>query len=229
MEKRQEQLLKLVIESYIKTAQPVGSQFLAQLGELDVSGATIRNELSFLEKEGFLTHPHTSAGRIPTELGYKYYVEHLADFGQVADAYTVNAKKIIEANLEKELTLKEVAKLSAAYSQNAIIIAFGKDKIYYTGISYLFAQPEFQNVNQTIRVSSIFDHCEEHVPGLFEKAQSSEAIVLIGSENPLGAFCSTVLVKMNDDLLVALLGPIRMDYEKNIGIISHIKQIFLET
>lgn len=226
MEKRQEQLLKLVVESYIQTAMPVGSQFLAELGKLDVSGATIRNELSFLEKEGFLTHPHTSAGRIPTELGYKYYVEHLAHFGSVADVYTQSAQKIMKADFEKELTLKELAKLSAAYSQNAVIIAFGKDKIYYTGISYLFAQPEFQNVNQTIRVSSIFDHCEEHVPGLFEKAKTNESIILIGSENPLGAFCSTVLVKMSDDLLVALLGPIRMDYQKNVGILDHIKEIF---
>lgn len=225
MEPRQQQLLKLVIESYIKTAEPVGSKFLADLGELDVSGATIRNELSELEIQGFLTHPHTSAGRIPTELGYKYYVEHLAGDPEVASVYEENAQKIIAGDFEQELTLKELAKLSAAYSQNAIIIAFGKDKIYYTGISYLFAQPEFQNVNQTIRVSSIFDHCEEHVPGLFEKVSEAESRILIGSENPLGAFCSTVLVKINDDVLVALLGPIRMDYTKNIGIINYIKQI----
>lgn len=225
MEQRQQQLLKLVIESYIKTAEPVGSKFLADLGELEVSGATIRNELSELEAQGYLTHPHTSAGRIPTELGYKYYVEQLAGESAVAKIYEDSAQKIVAGDFEKELTLKELAKLSAAYSQNAIIIAFGKDRIYYTGISYLFAQPEFQNVNQTIRVSSIFDHCEEHVPGLFEKVADAESCVLIGSENPLGAFCSTVLVKISDDVLVALLGPIRMDYTKNIGIINYIKQI----
>lgn len=225
MELRQEQLLKLVIESYIKTAEPVGSKFLAGLGELGVSGATIRNELNELEAEGYLTHPHTSAGRIPTEQGYKYYVEHVSGDFEVASIYKENAKKITAGDFEKERTLKELAKLSAAYSQNAIIIAFGKDKIYYTGISYLFAQPEFQNVNQTIRVSSIFDHCEEHVPGLFEKVADAESRVLIGSENPLGGFCSTVLVKMSDDVLVALLGPIRMDYTKNIGIIHYIKQL----
>lgn len=225
MEPRQEQLLKLVIESYIKTAEPVGSKFLADLGELDVSGATIRNELSELEAQGYLTHPHTSAGRIPTELGYKYYVEHLAERAIVAEVYADNAQKIMGSDLEQEIALKELAKLSAAYSQNAIIIAFGKDRIYYTGISYLFAQPEFQNVNQTIRVSSIFDHCEEHVPTLFEKVKGSEGRVLIGSENPLGAFCSTVLIRINDEILVALLGPTRMDYSKNISVIQYIKEI----
>lgn len=226
LEKRQEQLLKLVVESYIKTAQPIGSKFLADLGELDVSGATIRNELSDLEKEGFLTHPHTSAGRIPTEQGYKYYVEHLAEKTAVAKMYEENAQKIIGAGLEMEGALKELAKLSAAYSQNAIIIAFGKDRIYYTGISYLFAQPEFENVNQTIRVSSIFDHCEEHVPGLFEMVGESDSTILIGSENPFGAVCSTVLVRMNDDILIALLGPTRMDYGKNIGMVHYLKDLF---
>lgn len=224
LETRQEQLFQLVIENYIKTAEPVGSQFLAKLGDLGVSGATIRNELSELEKQGYLTHPHTSAGRIPTELGYKYYVDHLEEQTPVSKNFQKNMEILKNQIQEAELLLKELGKRSAAFTHNAVIIAFGNDRLYYTGMSYLFAQPEFENVNQTIRVSSIFDHCEEHIPELFAQMQDSET-VFIGSENPLGNVCSTVAIKMNSETLFALLGPLRMDYKKNLGIVQYVKHL----
>ena len=74
---RRQWILSIVIQEYTKTAQPVGSNTLAQEYELGVSAATIRNDLAALEKEGLLTHPHTSAGRIPTDAGYRYFVQHL--------------------------------------------------------------------------------------------------------------------------------------------------------
>jgi heat-inducible transcriptional repressor len=74
---RRRSLLRLVIQEYVRTAQPVGSQTIAQLAQLGVSPATIRNDLASLEADGMLTHPHTSAGRVPTEAGYRYFVHHL--------------------------------------------------------------------------------------------------------------------------------------------------------
>ena len=65
------------LENYLETAEPVGSSFLVEAEGLELSGATIRNEMRDLEEQGFLTHPHTSAGRIPTELGYKYYIKNI--------------------------------------------------------------------------------------------------------------------------------------------------------
>src|SRR5581483_10241766 len=78
MTERRQTLLALVIKEYVGKAQPVGSETLAKM-DLGVSSATIRNELAALEDEGYLTHPHTSAGRIPTEKGYRYFVETLMD------------------------------------------------------------------------------------------------------------------------------------------------------
>jgi heat-inducible transcriptional repressor len=74
---RQAKLLGIVIQEYVKTAQPVGSNAIAQDYDLGVSSATIRNDLATLEREGLLTHPHTSAGRVPTDMGYRYFVQHL--------------------------------------------------------------------------------------------------------------------------------------------------------
>jgi heat-inducible transcriptional repressor len=74
---RQEQILRIVIQEYVRSAQPVGSTVIAQNYDLGFSPATIRNELATLEREGLLTHPHTSAGRLPTDKGYRYFVQYL--------------------------------------------------------------------------------------------------------------------------------------------------------
>jgi heat-inducible transcriptional repressor len=74
---RRRRILNIVIQEFVQTAQPVGSGAIAQNYDLGVSTATIRNDLAYLEEEGLLTHPHTSAGRIPTDAGYRYFVQHL--------------------------------------------------------------------------------------------------------------------------------------------------------
>ena len=79
MNERRQLVLKLVIQEYIETSTPVGSEVLVRRYGLNVSSATIRNEMSALEELGYLTHLHTSAGRVPTDAGYRYYVENLMD------------------------------------------------------------------------------------------------------------------------------------------------------
>ncbi|MCS7060163.1 MAG: HrcA family transcriptional regulator, partial [Anaerolineae bacterium] len=76
---RQQAILKMVVQNYVATAQPVSSKSLIGRGKLNVSSATVRNEMAVLEEMGYLTHPHTSAGRVPTDQGYRYFVEHLLD------------------------------------------------------------------------------------------------------------------------------------------------------
>jgi heat-inducible transcriptional repressor len=83
---RQAKLLGIVIQEYVKSAQPVGSSTIAQHYELGVSPATIRNDLAALEREGLLTHPHTSAGRVPTDAGYRYFVQYLLSDSELPTA-----------------------------------------------------------------------------------------------------------------------------------------------
>jgi heat-inducible transcriptional repressor len=83
---RQAKLLGIVIQEYVKSAQPVGSSTIAQQYDLGVSSATIRNDLATLEREGLLTHPHTSAGRVPTDVGYRYFVQHLLSDAELPTA-----------------------------------------------------------------------------------------------------------------------------------------------
>src|SRR5215471_11035986 len=77
LDERKAAILRAVVEEHIHTALPVGSQTIARLHGLQVSSATVRNEMTVLEREGYLVQPHTSAGRIPTDRGYRYFVDHL--------------------------------------------------------------------------------------------------------------------------------------------------------
>jgi heat-inducible transcriptional repressor len=78
MDDRKAAILKALIEEYVETGQPVGSTTVSRGAALGVSSATIRNEMAILEREGYVTHPHTSAGRVPTDKGYRHFVDHLA-------------------------------------------------------------------------------------------------------------------------------------------------------
>lgn len=225
MESRKENLLNLIVEDYIKTADPVGSKFLVQNYHLELSDATIRNEMRELEEEGYLTHPHTSAGRIPTEMGYKYYVEHLLKTTGVSKKIKDEIRCVLEAEKDLAKSRKNIAKLISEYLNTSVIIAFSDSNVYYTGISNLFSQPEFQQMNLTVDVSAMFDQCEEVIEKVFELVEGSESVTLVGSENPLGSFCSIISARTADNSLFIILGPLRMDYAKSKNILEYLVKV----
>jgi heat-inducible transcriptional repressor len=226
MNPRKNQLLKLVVENFINTAEPVGSKFLVEKSDLGVSGATVRNEMRDMENQGFLTHPHTSAGRIPTEQGYKYYIDNLMKPVSLDKKIKNNLEEILNNDIERDiLKIKIIGKYVAEYTKSAIIIAFGEDNIYYTGISNLFSQPEFKNYAHVVSFSTIFDQCEDRIDDILECVKPDNTSVMIGQENPLGNACSLLSSKIKDNILFSILGPMRMDYAINIGLLNHIRKI----
>ncbi len=223
MDSRQEQLLNLVVETYRDTAEPVGSRSLISDAGLDWSEATVRNELRALEEQGYLMHPHTSAGRVPTELGYRYYLEHF-DFSKAK--ISKNDIEALEAALTSGDKAKSLAKALVEISGQTVIMAFTLNKIYYTGLSNLFSQPEFKELNLVADVSRMFDHCDECLAGFFDKV-SNEPKYFVGTEHPFGQILSVVAFRFGNDAenLIALMGPMRMDYKKNWGLINKIKEL----
>lgn len=219
---RKEKILKLVVESYIKNAEPVGSKFLVDVCGLEVSGATIRNEMRDLEEAGYLTHPHTSSGRIPTEAGYQYYIKNIMKPKLVSKKIKNNLEDLLNSEGD-QVSLKKIGKLVAELTNSAVIISFGDSQVYYTGISNLFSQPEFQDYSRVINFSAIFDEYEENVEDLSNLI--SETTVLVGQNNPLGTSCSLVGIKFGDNLLT-IMGPMRMDYNANVGLVDHIRRLF---
>jgi heat-inducible transcriptional repressor len=112
LDERKAAILRAVVEEYIDTAQPVGSGHVAKAPGVDVSSATVRNEMSSLEAEGFLRQPHTSAGRVPTEKGYRFFVDHLREPARLGGRSAVEVREFFaRAHIEVEQMLSETSRL----------------------------------------------------------------------------------------------------------------------
>lgn len=227
MNHRQENILHLIVEEYIKTIEPIGSKFLQQKYQLAISSATIRHDMCVLEHEGYLRQPHTSAGRIPTEKAYLFYLQRSLP---MQEKVTGGAKlrKAIEAITDEEQLLKTLAKTLVDLSGETIIVAFDPHWSYCTGVANLFGKPDFQDRSQLQTLSELIDQFDEVMTKIFEQI-SQEPCVMIGSENPFGKNMSTIIVKYslaNHQVgLIGLVGPVRMDYRKNLSLIQQAKDL----
>ena len=222
LETRKEKILGLIVDSYTQNAEPVGSKFLVEECGLEVSGATVRNEMRDLEEQGYLTHPHTSSGRMPTEAGYEYYVENIMKVKDLSKKLQTELERLKDN--DKKQYLKILGKYIAEKTQSAVIVAFGEDSIYYTGISNLFSQPEFRDYAYTVSVSTIFDQVDERIESVFELLNDKEPRVFIGQKNPFGAMCGLVGGRLGDDALFAILGPLRMDYLQGVSFVDYLQK-----
>lgn len=225
MEARKEELLKLIVENYVATAEPVGSKFLVSSADLDVSGATVRNEMRELELAGYLVQPHTSAGRIPSEAGYRYYVDHLMRVEAPRSGVQRELLSLAGEESDPIRRRKSIARFTAEYVGNAVIIAWQRHSIYYTGLANLFSQPEFHDAAEMVCISSLFDECEERIDDLYEASDRREPTVLIGRENPLRSLCSTVVIRLHGEGLMAIIGPWRMPYGRAVGMLRTLRGI----
>lgn len=221
MVNRQEKLLQKIIQEYIKTAEPVGSLKLAR--DIQVSSATVRNEMVELEESGFIFQPHTSAGRVPTEKGYFFYVSNFIKDTVLSD----NDQKIFAAAMKAaqgERAVKNLAQKIAEFATEAVIVAFNPNNLYFTGLSNLFAKPEFVDRVSVTSVSQILDKSEQVMPQIIDLVSRQEHI-LIGSNNPFGNQCSFVATPFGSEGFFGILGPMRMDYEKNLAVINYVKEL----
>lgn len=225
MNERQKKLLNLIISKHIQTAEPVGSGFLVEKTGLEVSSATVRNEMAELEKLGFIYQPHTSAGRVPTEKGYQFYVDNFVEKKEIKATWRNSFNQVLKAKLDKDMVLKTLAKNVVEVADETVIVAFDKNHIYYTGLANLFKKPEFSEQNLIRHMSEVIDHLDEAVSKVFDRINKVE--ILIGSKNPFGEDCSSVFgkyfLKDKSTGLFIILGPKRMDYGKNLALVEYIK------
>jgi heat-inducible transcriptional repressor len=216
MTERQRLILASIIEQHAEIAAPVGSVMLAKL--FGVSSATIRSEMAKLEEMGFIVQPHTSAGRIPTDAGYRYYVNSLneaqADQPQLID----RSARAIEARVTTHGDRADRAIRSAVDSlveltQNLGIATIG-DELYLSGMGNLFSQPEFMQGEHAQQVARLLDNLE---PWLREAKPNEPLNVYIGSENPIGKFRSPY----SDNSYIGVLGSTRQSYAKVMRLVRH--------
>ncbi|RIY21264.1 heat-inducible transcription repressor HrcA, partial [Bifidobacteriaceae bacterium VN002] len=123
MQSRRMMILRAVVEDYIRSHEPVGSASLAKNHKLGVSSATIRNDMSLLEEEGYLIQPHTSAGRIPTEKGYRYFVDGLAALIPLSNAQRRGIRTFLSGSVSLQDTLQRSARLLASITGQVALVA----------------------------------------------------------------------------------------------------------
>jgi transcriptional regulator of heat shock response len=218
MDQRQKVLLRLVVELYIDTAQPVGSLLLAAESDLDVSPATIRNELLELEDKGLIYQPHTSAGRVPTIKGLKYYLDSLMQTAATND----RTDKLLQSYKER-WGLRGVAKLAAEVSETAAVMASDLSDYFYTGFSRLFAQPEFMDARLVQSLSRALDRLDDVLPAFFGQLPARQPTIFLGRHNPFGPDCSAIFVSNGSphgETIMGLLTPIRTNYAGHVKLLE---------
>lgn len=231
MDTRREAILEAIAREYIDTGIPVGSFILAEKYQFPFSTATIRAEMAELEHEGYLSHPHTSAGRVPTEKGYRYFVTLMKNEEALLAREELAARKRIESM--QGVYGRQLETASEILSDLTRNMGFaGLSGEFFThGLSHLFSHPEFLDPITILKTADLIDNLSGLVAELPEEFDSK---ILIGSETPIGkaSGCSIVLTKFNtpfgDRGFLGVLGPMRMSYERSLSAVREVKSILEE-
>jgi heat-inducible transcriptional repressor len=224
MTERQAKILQAIVEQYAEVASPVGSSLLAKA--FNVSSATIRAEMAELERAGFIHQPHTSAGRVPTDKGYRFYVNQLAESTDEL-AGRPSAERALATRVQHggipERTIRNAVDTLVELTHNLGLATIG-DQLYISGLSNLFGQPEFINPGQVQEVARLLDNLQ---PWLYEAAPNEPLSVYIGRENPIGRSAGASLIisrfrsPFSDRSYIGVLGPTRQSYRSVMGLVAH--------
>lgn len=223
MTERQAQILSAIIEQYAEIAVPVGSVILAKL--FNVSSATIRAEMAILESLGFISQPHTSAGRVPTDKGYRFYVNQINGAEPSAMDRSARAIEVRVSNYAEhaDRAIRSAVDSLVELTHNLGLATIG-DQLYMSGMGNLFGQPEFAHGEQARQVAILLDNLE---PWLRETAPHQPLNVYIGSENPVGksSGCSLIIGRFrspySDNSYIGVLGPTRQSYSRVMSLVRH--------
>lgn len=224
MTERQANILAALVEQYAEVAAPVGSITLAKL--FGVSSATIRAEMARLEEMGLIAQPHTSAGRVPTDRGYRFYVNQLsgAETSLEPDAKPLPTPQLDRA--QPSHAIRTAVDTLVELTHNVGLATIG-DQLYLSGFGQLFTQPEFTRGSAVNEVAELLDNLE---PWLRAAAPNEPLNVYIGSENPIGqtSACTLIISRFRSSYdnrsYIGVLGPTRQSYRQVMALVQHTGQ-----
>ena len=216
---RQKALLKAIIEEYIDSAIPIGSEVIEKKYELGVSPATIRNEMVRLTELGYLKKPHTSSGRIPTPNGMKLYVKQLMKEKQLSVAEEIAVKEKLWDHRERhQKFMKELAKSLAERTKALAVITTEEGDLYASGYGNILEMPEFYDINITKTLLDVIDEFDYFLR-IFENAKGDEDVhVFLGEElgpklqGPYGLVFTHYETPLHLAGEVSVIGPTRLNY-----------------
>lgn len=229
LDERKKRILEAIVRDYLHTAEAVGSRTIWRSYMPDLSPATIRNEMADLEEMGLIVQPHTSAGRIPTDLGYRYYINNIMKARQL----TIKEEDIIGEGLKKihndvEDALHQTLKVLSHLLEYASVVATlnNKTRVYTSGISQMLKQPEFNNLNFTRHLLATIEEEDLMADMIKEYTTEKGVTIRIGSENTFKEVkdCSVIMSSYSitnvAEGALGVIGPTRMSYAKAAGILE---------
>ena len=229
LRQRQQTILGATIREYIRTARPVSSEELRRHFRLGLSPATIRNEMQELDEEGFLEQPHTSAGRIPTDNGYRFFVDHLIrEFILSGEDQKIidDLRKTNNEDLFIKHLARTVSRMCGAFAATGLL----EDGILYkSGFAEILDEPEFEDAGEARTFGHFVDFLDDTIEDILP--DSEEDHVFIGRENPLKEARAYTMIMSSwkhpagFNGFLTLIGPRRMDYTKSVSLINYLKEL----
>jgi transcriptional regulator of heat shock response len=234
MTKRQNKILECLVREYIKSATPVSSKFLEKKFKFGVCPATLRNEMSKLTEMGYLEQPHTSAGRIPTDKAYRLLVDQMEQKEQEINLFKKEIGRVAQGDNDS-LKFSDYFMKAMAEASSGLCLAYflEKDFVLKEGWGEIFRNPEFKERGALDEFSLIVDSLERKIKEITEDSERfSEPKVFIGDEesflgsNDFSLIISESKLPGEEQGFLAILGPKRMDYEKNISLMNSLIKTF---
>lgn len=233
LEARGNSILKAIINVHIDTALPVGSALLSRHFQFNLSPATIRSAMADLERKSFITQPYTSAGRIPTDEGYRYYVDLLMETEELApdEGERIEQEYRTQQIEEREDLFLEISRLLCHCTNYPALVSFPYsrgNRLYLEGTSFILEQPEFQDTRKVKLIFRAFDEKTELLRIMERDLDSDGVNVHIGRENEYEDIqnCSLITCpcEMGDKCkgTLGIIGPRRMSYSRVISVVSYV-------
>lgn len=232
---RQRALLKAIIEEYIESAEPVGSEVIERKYNLGVSPATIRIEMGRLTENGYLRQPHTSAGRAPTSMGMRFYIAELMKEKQLPITAEVSIKeKLMSQRYKQERLLKEAVSALAERLDMLGLAIDDAGAVYYAGAANILDWPEFYDIDVTRFVLSLFDE-NPRLQEIIGRAVGPDPIhILFGEDMEFEYLRPTSFVFTKYDVredktgIIGVIGPARMNFPLVLPYVKFVRNLLNE-
>lgn len=227
LSERQRTIFRLVVEGHISTGEPIGSEWVVAQLSAKCSSATVRNELLELERAGLLKQPHTSAGRVPTEEGYRAYIEAFMQPAEVSAEVDIVEQDISPITTPEE-KVRKIARELSDLAGNIVMVGVDPRSLYSVGMGKMYSAPEANNTDIMRQISIALDRTDDLMDELFEVASAGDVKILIGKQNPIDENLSlmvTTYASSEGERIMALLGFMRMRYDRNIALMQAMKRL----
>lgn len=228
---RQKTILDAAIREYVARAEPVASAEIVKRHRLPYSPATVRAELLALDQAGYLTQPHTSAGRVPTDKGYRLFINQRLASNGVEDREEKQLREVAGAAGPLEFA-REASRLMAHLTGKFVIAGFPDEDLFFkAGMREVMREPEFSDARMVQEFSALMETIEEEIDRWFDMSDLAEPMTFIGGENPIrlarryGMIISAVGTPFQKESVIALIGPKRMNYGHDLALLRHFREL----